>query len=75
MISKSRKLSEIRVDIANTRYKINSTNLVKVLKPIYGKMTIEKKLFIQIKKVQISDNLWAYILCDIIKSRLLFNYL
>lgn len=62
MINKSRELSDTKIDIANMRYKINDNNLVGVLEPIYKKILIRKKLFIQIEKAQIKDNLQVCIL-------------
>lgn len=42
MISKDRKLLGIKIDIVDTRYKIDDNNLIRVLKPIYRKIAIKK---------------------------------
>lgn len=57
MVNKSRQLTEIKINIANIGYKIDNNNLLGVLKPIYRKMSIEKKLFTLIEKNQKGDNL------------------
>ena len=50
MISKSRELSEIRVDIANTKYKMDDNNSVKTLEPIFEEMAMGKELLTPIEK-------------------------
>lgn len=75
MISKSGELLKIRVNNANIRYEIDDNNSIGILEPIYGKMAIEKRLLTSIEKVQIRDNPQAFVLYDIIKIRLLLNYL
>ena len=75
MIREGGELSETKVDVINMRYKIDNNNLVKMLEPIYGEIVIKKKMLIPIEKAQIGDNLQKYVLCDIIKTQLLLNYL
>lgn len=75
MINKGGKLLETKVDIVETMYKINNNNLIRVLKSIYRKIEIEKRLLTLIKKTPIEDNLQVYVLYNIIKIQLLFNYL
>ena len=65
----------IRVDDANIGYKMNDNNLVRILELIRGEMVIGKNILIPIKKAQIRDNPQACVLCNIIKTWLLFNYL
>lgn len=57
MINKGGKLLETKVDIVETMYKINNNNLIRVLKSIYRKIEIEKRLLTLIKKTPIEDNL------------------
>lgn len=47
-ISKGKKLSDIRIDAANIRYKMDYKNPVKVLKTIHGKMAIAEDLITSI---------------------------
>lgn len=75
MIGEGGELLGTKIDIDNTRYEIDNNNLVEVLKPIYGEMVIEKRIFILIGKVQIGDNPQTYVLCAIINIRLSLNYL
>lgn len=49
MISKNGKLLEIRVDVANKKYRIDNNNLVETIKPIHKKIAIGKKLLIPIE--------------------------
>lgn len=51
MIKKSRELSETKVDVANTRYKIGNNNPVGVLERICREMAMEKKILNPIGKV------------------------
>lgn len=55
MIKEDRELLEIKVDIANTGYKIDDNNLVRALEPICREIAMEKRLFILIKKAQIGS--------------------
>lgn len=75
MIKENGELSVTHIDVANTRYKINNNNPVKVLESICGEITIEKRMLIPMKKTQIGDNPQACILCDIIEIWLSLNYL
>lgn len=56
MIKKDRKLSETKVDLIDTGYKIDNNNFVRALKPICRKMAMEKKMLTPIEKDQIRDN-------------------
>lgn len=74
MISKYEKLLKTLIDINNIRYNIKNNNLIKILKFIYRKMIIKKKLISLIKKNQIKNNLQTCILYNNIKKYLLLNY-
>lgn len=68
MINEGGKLSEIKFDVAEKRYKIDDNNLVKVLESICRRMIIERRLFTLIEKAQIRNNPQVCVLCDIIET-------
>ena len=75
MIREGGELSETKVDVADTGYEIDNNNPVGALEPIRGEMAIEKGMLTPIEKAQIGDNPQACVLCDIIETWLLLNYL
>lgn len=75
MIKKDGELSETKVDIADTWYKIDNNNPVGALKFIRKEMTMEKEILTSIEKAQIRDYPQACVLYNIIETRLLLNYL
>ena len=75
MIKESGELSESKVNIANMWWKIDNNNPIGALEPIYREMAIEKGMLTPIVKSQIEDNTQACVLCNIIETRLLLNYL
>lgn len=75
MLKEDRELSKTKVGLVDMGYKIDNNNLVGALEPICRKMVIEKKMLTLIEKAQIGNNRQIFVLCDIIKIQLLFNYL
>ena len=75
MIREGGEQLETKVDVADTGYEIDNNNPVGVLKPIHGEISMKKGMLTQIEKAQIRDNPQACVLCIIIETRLLLNYL